>query len=89
MDVDQAICTTFTSELVVWPLIAGHGGSLGRIITSHPPKLFNNPTHDPTGRSQLLSVEAQMRNFHVFMTGKETAEKACGRFVNAVIKKAG
>ena len=63
-------------------------------------ELQEHLAQDPLGRGQPLSVEAQVAvglyrlahgsSFvtiaHVFSIGKETAEKASGRCVNAIIK---
>ena len=63
-------------------------------------ELCENLVQDPLGWGQPLSVEAQVAaslyrlahgsSFvtiaHVFSIGKETADKASGRFVNAIIK---
>ena len=63
-------------------------------------ELRNDLAQDSLGRGQPLSVEAQVgvglyrlahgtsyvTISHVFSIGKETADKASGRFVNAIIK---
>ncbi|KNZ51068.1 hypothetical protein VP01_4106g3 [Puccinia sorghi] len=63
-------------------------------------EIRNNLAQDPIGCGQPLSVEAQVgvglyglahgSSFvtigHIFMIGKETADKACSQFFNAVIK---
>ncbi|KNZ61108.1 hypothetical protein VP01_1450g5 [Puccinia sorghi] len=84
----------FKSDPGMWPLIGGQGGSPGTTIESCL------CAQDPLGCGQPLSVAAQVgvglyrlahgTSFvtmaHVFRISKETADKAPGRFVNAVSK---
>ncbi|KNZ46015.1 hypothetical protein VP01_761g1 [Puccinia sorghi] len=75
------------------------GDQRGSAVFTSPPESSNGGASidQPPWRSRER-IEAQVgvglgASFvtiaHLFMIGKETADKACGRFVNAVIKKAG